>query len=78
MSIETLKAESTKLSKLEKLEFLQFLAETLSDEERATVLTPEQEKLIFRRRDELKSGLVKTISAKKAKAKLVEKYGLQA
>ena len=78
MTIELLKAETTKLSKLEKLEFLQFLAETLSEEERASVLTGEQERLLLQRRDEVGSRAVKMIPAQKVKATLVKKYGLQA
>jgi putative addiction module component (TIGR02574 family) len=77
MTIEVLKAETTKLSKLEKLEFLQFLAEILSEEERSITLTQAQEKILLRRRDEVVSGKVQTIPAKKVKAKLVDKYGLQ-
>jgi len=78
MTIEVLKSETTKLSKLEKLEFLQFLAGMLSEEERAAVLTQEQQSTLFRRRDEVRSGKVKTIPAREVKAKLAEKYGLQA
>ena len=77
MTIEVLKTETVKLSKLEKLEFLQFLAELLSNEERTSTLTPEQEKTLLRRRDEIKSGKVETIPAHEMKAKLVKKYGLQ-
>lgn len=78
MTIEVLKTETVKLSKLEKLEFLQFLADLLSDEERNSTLTPEQEKTLLRRRHEIKSGKVETIPAQEVKAKLVKKYGLQA
>lgn len=78
MTIEVLKAETAKLSKLEKLEFLQFLAEVLSQEERAAALTPKQEKVLLRRRADIKSGKVQTVPATKVKAKLAEKYGLQA
>jgi hypothetical protein len=58
MTIEVLKAETTKLSKLEKLEFLQFLVEILSEEERSITLTPAQEKILLRRREEVVSGKV--------------------
>lgn len=78
MSIEALKAETAKLSKLEKLEFLQFLAEVLSEEERHVALSSEQEHTLLRRREEVMSGKVQTVPAKKVKAKLVKKYGLQA
>ncbi len=77
MTIEILKTETAKLSKLEKLEFLQFLAELLSNEERSAALTPEQEKILLRRSEEVKSGKVQTIPASQVKAKLVAKYGLQ-
>ncbi|MBK7938274.1 MAG: addiction module protein [Lewinellaceae bacterium] len=78
MTIEVLKAETAKLSKLEKLEFLQFLAEALSQDERAMALTPEQERALIRRREDVKSSKVQTIPATKVKAKLAKKYGLQA
>lgn len=78
MTIDVLKVEAEKLSKLEKLEFLQFLAELLSEEERSMVLTPEQENILLHRRHEVKTGKAQTIPAKKVKAKLAEKYGLQA
>lgn len=78
MTIEVLKAETAKLSKLEKLEFLQFLAEVLSQDERAMALSPEQERTLLRRREDVKSGRVQTIPAKTVKAKLAKKYGLQA
>lgn len=78
MSIEALKAETAKLSKLEKLEFLQFLAEVLSEEERHSVLSLKQESTLHRRREDVKSGKVQTVPAKKVKAKLVKKYGLHA
>ena len=78
MTIEVLKNETARLSKLEKLEFLQFLAELLTVEERASVLTAEQERTLLRRRDEIKSGKVETIPAHEVKAKLVKKYGLHA
>jgi putative addiction module component (TIGR02574 family) len=78
MTIDVLKTETTKLTKLEKLEFLQFLAELLTTEERTAGLTTEQERTLFRRRDEIKSGKVKPIPAHEVKAKLVKKYGLQA
>ena len=78
MTIDVLKVEAGKLSKLEKLEFLQFLAELLSEEERTTALTPEQEKLLRRRREDVQSGRVQTVPAATVKAKLVAKHGLQA
>ncbi len=78
MTIDVLKVEAEKLSKLEKLEFLQFLAELLSEEERATALTPEQEKLLRGRREDVKSGRVQTVPVTTVKAKLVAKHGLQA
>lgn len=77
-TIETLKAETVKLSKLEKLEFMQFLLEALSTEERALALTSEQESTLRRRREEVKSGKVQPVPAQQVKAKLVKKYGLQA
>jgi len=77
MSIEVLKTETVKLSKLERLEFLQFLADLLSNEERTEVLSVQKEKTLRRRREEIKSGKVKTISAQQVKAKLASKYGLQ-
>lgn len=78
MTIEVLKAETAKLSKLEKLEFLQFLAEVLSQDERAMALTPEQEKTLLRRREDVKSGKAQTVPANTVKAQLAKKYGLQA
>ncbi len=78
MTIEVLKVEAEKLSKLEKLQFLQFLAELLSEEERAAALTPEQENLLLRRREDVRSGNVQTVPAGKVKAKLAAKHGLQA
>ena len=78
MSIEVLKAETVKLSKLEKLEFLQFLAEVLSEEERGFSLSMGQEKILLRRRADLKSGKVQPVAANKVKVNLAEKYGLQA
>ncbi|MBL7798456.1 MAG: addiction module protein [Saprospiraceae bacterium] len=77
-TIETLKAETVKLSKLEKLEFMQFLLEVLSTEERALALTSEQERTLHRRLEELQSGRVQPVPAPQVKAKLVKKYGLQA
>jgi len=78
MTIESLKTETVKLSKLEKLEFLQFLADLLSNEERNAVLTPEQEKTLLSRREDIKSGKVETVPAQEMKDRLVKKYGLQA
>jgi hypothetical protein len=75
MTIEALKVESIKLSKLEKLEFLQFLVATLSDEERSSALTLEEERTLLRRRAEIASGTTQTIPAKKVTSKLAEKYG---
>ena len=77
MTIDVLKVEVEKLSKLEKLEFLEFLAELLSEEERTTALTPEQEKLLRGRREDVKTGRAQTVPANKVKAKLVAKHGLQ-
>ena len=77
MTIDVLKTATIQLTKLEKLEFLQFLAELLSNEERSSVLTHEQEKNLRRRRAEVKSGKVKMVPAEQVKAKLAAKYGLQ-
>ena len=78
MTIEALKTETVKLSKLEKLEFLRFLAEILSHEERTEILGGPKEKALRRRREEIKSGQVKTISSQQVKAEMISKYGLQA
>ena len=78
MTIETLKAETTRLTRLERLEFLQFLAGLLASEEGIEPLSETQRKTLLRRRDEIRSGKAATISAKNVKVKLVKKYGLQA
>lgn len=77
MTNEVLKTETVKLTKLEELEFLQFLAEILSHEERTEILGAQKEKTLRHRRDEIKSGQVKTIPSQQVKAKLLSKYGLQ-
>ena len=78
MTIELLKSESVNLTKLEKLEFLQYLVELVFQEERASGLTEEQEKILLRRKNEILTGKVKTIPAEVVKNRLIEKYGLHA
>ncbi len=78
MTIEVLKAETTRLTRLERLEFLQFLAGLLASEEGIEPLSEVQRRTLLRRRDDLRSGNVTAVSAKNVKAKLVKKYGLQA
>ncbi|MDO8367217.1 MAG: addiction module protein [Saprospiraceae bacterium] len=78
MTIEMLKAETTRLTRLERLEFLQFIAALLASEEGVEPLPESQKKTLLRRRDEVKNGKVATVSAKTVKANLIRKYGLQA
>ncbi len=78
MTIEMLKAETTRLTRLERLEFLQFIAALLASEEGVEPLTENQKKTLMRRRDEVSAGKVATIPVKTVKAKLIRKYGLQA
>ena len=78
MTIEVLKAEMARLTRLERLEFLQFLAGLLASEEGIEPLPEAQRRTLLRRRDDLRSGRVTAQSTKKVKAKLIEKYGLQA
>ncbi len=76
MTIEMLKAETARLTRLERLEFLQFIAGLLASEEGVEPLSESQKKTLLRRRDEVKSGKVATVSAKTVKEKLSRKYGL--
>ena len=77
MTIEMLKAETTRLTRLERLEFLQFIVALLASEEGIESLAENQKKTLLRRRDEIKSGKAATVSAKTVKANLIRKYGLQ-
>ncbi len=78
MTIEMLKAETTRLTRLERLEFLQFIAALLASEEEVEPLAENQKKTLLRRRDEVSAMKVATIPSKTVKTKLISKYGLQA
>lgn len=78
MTIEMLKAETTRLTRLERLEFLQFIAALLASEEGVEPLSETQKKTLLGRQDEIKTGKVATIPAQTVKANLIRKYGLQA
>jgi len=72
MTIEMLKAETTRLTRLERLEFLQFIAALLASEEEVEPLSETQKKTLLGRQDEIKTGKVEPYLPKPSKLILSE------
>lgn len=79
MTIEVLKLEALKLERLQRIDFITFLLESLAKEEReqgeALLLTEAQQKEIERRIQDLKNGMVKTVSSTEVEAKIRARHG---